>query len=122
MNQLSWLLYAADVVDSLNATAAIVFVSTVVATLFAAVLASAHVVDHEEENSRRWAGIAKRCGLTALCIALATAPIPSKDTIYAIAVSEMGEQALATPLAGKATKALEAWLGKQIAGDEKEGK
>lgn len=122
MNQLSWLLYAADVVDKVNVTAAIVFVPTVLATIFAAVVSSAHVVDYDEENGSRWAGIAKRCGLTALCIALVTAPIPSKDTIYAIAVSEMGEQALATPLAGKATKALEAWLDKQIAGDEKEDK
>jgi hypothetical protein len=43
---------------------------------------------------------------------------PSKTTIYGIAASQMGEQALKTPLAGKAGKALEAWLDKQIAENE----
>jgi hypothetical protein len=45
--------------------------------------------------------------LAALC--------PSTETVYAIAASQMGEQALKTPLASKAGKALEAWLDKQIA-------
>lgn len=41
--------------------------------------------------------------------------IPNKDTLYAIATSQVGEQVLSTPLAAKAEKALEAWLDKQIA-------
>jgi hypothetical protein len=48
--------------------------------------------------------------------------LPSQTTMYAIAASQMGEQALKTPLAGKAGKALEAWLDKQInenGGDKK---
>lgn len=44
--------------------------------------------------------------------------LPGRDTVYAIAASEMGEQALKTPLAGKAEKALEAWLDHQIATNE----
>lgn len=40
--------------------------------------------------------------------------VPSADTVYAIAASELGGQALKTPLAGKAEKALESWLDTQI--------
>lgn len=43
------------------------------------------------------------------------AGLPSKETVYAIAASEMGEELLKTPTAAKATKALDAWLDKQIA-------
>lgn len=46
--------------------------------------------------------------------------IPSRDTFYAIAASEMGEQALKTPIATKAGKALEKWLDEQI-GDKPNG-
>jgi hypothetical protein len=41
--------------------------------------------------------------------------IPSKNTVYAIAASQMGEKALKTPLVNKAEQALEAWMDKQIA-------
>lgn len=45
---------------------------------------------------------------------IAAAFCPDQDTVYAIAASQLGEQALNTPLAGKAEKALEGWLDKQI--------
>lgn len=41
--------------------------------------------------------------------------LPSRETVLAIAASEMGERALQTPTATKAFKALDAWLDKQIA-------
>lgn len=47
--------------------------------------------------------------------ALVIIPVPSKDTIYAIAASEMGERALASPTGDRAVKALNAWLDRQIA-------
>lgn len=117
MNQLSWLLYAADVASSINFAFAAVFIACLIVTVIC-------FLGTLEANEREWAcPLFRHFGLYTLLVFLVSAPIPSKDTIYAIAVSEMGEQALATPLAGKATKALEAWLDKQIAGDdEKEGK
>lgn len=39
---------------------------------------------------------------------------PDKDTMYAIAASQMGEKALQSPLAGKTEKALESWLDRQL--------
>lgn len=53
--------------------------------------------------------------ITALIMWLLGAALPSKETVYAIAASEMGEELLKTPTAAKATKALDAWLDKQIA-------
>ncbi len=46
---------------------------------------------------------------------LAAALMPGKDTVYAIAASQVGEQVLTTPLAAKAEKAIEGWLDKQVA-------
>lgn len=43
------------------------------------------------------------------------AAVPPKETIYAIAASEMGEELMKTPTATKAVKALDAWLDKQLA-------
>ena len=45
---------------------------------------------------------------------LLTAAIPGKDTMYAIAASEMGEKILKTETAGKVQQALSAWLDAQI--------
>lgn len=55
--------------------------------------------------------------LTPLCIIWFTAAAlcPSQETVYAIAASQMGEQVIKSPIGGKAEKALEAWLDKQIA-------
>lgn len=112
MNQLSWLLYAADVASSINFAFAAVFIICLIVTVIC-------FLGTFEADQQEWAWpVFKRFGLYTFLFFLVAAPIPSKDTIYAIAVSEMGEQALATPLAGKATKALEAWLDKQIAGDD----
>lgn len=53
--------------------------------------------------------------LLALASWAAAAFCPSSTTVYAIAASQMGEQALKSPVATKAGVALEAWLDKQIA-------
>jgi len=40
--------------------------------------------------------------------------LPSKDTVYAIAASEVGESVLNSPTGSKAVQALNAWLDRQI--------
>lgn len=59
-----------------------------------------------------WGRTLMGCGLAAWFLAAAA---PSKETVYAIAASEMGEELLKTPTATKAVKALDAWLDKQLA-------
>lgn len=53
-----------------------------------------------------------------MAMILVTAILPSKDTVYAIVASEYGEKLLHTQTAGKAEKALDAWLDKQSGGSQ----
>ena len=53
-----------------------------------------------------------------MAMLLVAAMLPSKSTIYAIIASEYGDKMLHTQTAGKAEKALDAWLDKQ-SGDNK---
>lgn len=125
MNQLSWLLYFASVADNISITLAIVFFIVAAVAVASGVGVVACLADGADGGLVRAKCLAvlRKYSLIALVIMAVSTPIPSKETIYAIAVSEMGEKALATPLAGKATKALNAWLDRQIAGDvEKEDK
>lgn len=41
--------------------------------------------------------------------------LPSRETIYAIAASQMDEQALKSDIGAKTFRALDAWLDRQIA-------
>lgn len=53
-------------------------------------------------------------GLGAFVLFALASLCPSSDTVYAVAASQVGEQALKTPLAAKAGKAIDAWLDRQI--------
>lgn len=53
-------------------------------------------------------------GVFAFIFWISAAFTPSKDTVYAIAASEMGERVITSPLGLKAGKAIEAWLDRQI--------
>jgi len=115
MNSLSWLLYLADVFGSVNSTAGIlVFVSGFVALVSA--FAYLPLIDCDADDgafsvNRKILKTAIVVFLSMLCV---KAICPSENTVYAIAASEMGEKALATPTATKAMKALDHWLDKQI--------
>jgi hypothetical protein len=52
--------------------------------------------------------------ILAVVFALLGGLTPSRETIYAIAASELGEEALKSSAATKAQQALNAWLDKQI--------
>lgn len=129
MNSLSWMLYLADVAQSASGFLGFVTIlgGIVGAGSWAARLAlgsspTIYSWDDKEAKTaehRELVGIAKKASIYLPIAALATGTlsvaIPTKDTIYAIAASEMGEQALKTPTADKAFKALNAWLDRQIA-------
>lgn len=106
MNELSWLIYLAEVFGNLGVLAAIVMIIAGFTTGLCTIL-------HAVENEAFW--VHKPLLLVTAVAALLATVVPSKNTIYAIAASEMGEKALNTPVVNKATKALEAWLDKQIA-------
>lgn len=49
---------------------------------------------------------------------IAAAFMPNRDTVYAIAASQVGEQVISSPIGVKAGKAVEAWLDRQISGEK----
>lgn len=119
MNNLSWMIYLAEASGSLSfvlGLAAVVF-------LFAAVCKTLAVFcdDFETGNpkTRRKGRIYFAAAFKfAAPLAAASVVLPSSQTVYAIAASEMGEKALNSETGGKAIKALDAWLDRQIAGEK----
>jgi len=121
MNSLSWLLYTADVVDSLGISMGILCALSVLsagAGGFALMLTHNDYGMEEKDRKPFWKVV--NLSVWVFCVALVVSCItPSKETVYAIAASEMGEKAMATPTAGKAMKALNHWLDKQVEETEK---
>ena len=114
MNQLSWILYAANVCDN---AAWLLSILTILGTIGAILWAVIGLIE-DSLRSEQWCNW-RRCGLYVIlpCWLLGVIPgifVPSKETVYAIAASEIGEQALHTSVGNKAFKALDSWLDKQI--------
>lgn len=122
MNTLSWLLYFADVAGGIDSVFTAIAVVSLIAAFIWGVIGFA-AVSVDDPNLDFWRS---RCKIGWSIIApslffgsILSSAVPSKDTIYAIAASEMGEQALQTPTADRAFKAINSWLDKQIEGDAK---
>jgi hypothetical protein len=106
MNNLSWLIYFADTLDSLNVLAGL--------TLFVAALLCLFSIGVAVVNGEGvWRHFPKAF-YVVVGSALVAILTPSSTTIYAIAASEMGESALKSATGGKAIKALNAWFDRQI--------
>lgn len=116
MNKLSWLIYLAGVSDRLG----IFFMITAAMCAFAIIVwgiagLMALGEDADSDFFRPWFRIIWVLLPTFLFSFLVHGLLPDKDSVYAIAASQVGEEALKTPLANKAEQAVEAWLNKQIA-------
>lgn len=133
MNELSWLIYLADVagqadgmaITGMIAATAVACFCVISWGVYAAMAAmEAYSDDAEREKCRAIAkGFlrpVKLAGTVLVVSAVICALTPSKATLYAIAASEMGEQVLTSETGSKATQALNAWLDRQIAGAPKE--
>jgi hypothetical protein len=119
MNDLSWFLYLAGVFGNLGQLLSILFVAGMIGAGFALVISgilrSLSYCDEDDiKRSHIFFGSALKIFLVAIISGVLCSVIPSRDTMYAIAASEMGEEALKSPIATKAGKALEAWLDQQI--------
>lgn len=127
MNDLSWMLYAADVVGNIASMGAFATIAGALGGITTFIFVAGKT-DLDNIGAREkipaiktgWAS-AKGFFIASIVAAIVTIPVPSKDTIYAIAASEMGEEALKSPIATKAGKALEKWLDNQISDDQKGG-
>jgi hypothetical protein len=68
----------------------------------------------ENKIRRRFLAVGTLLGVLFLVSFIGGIFIPSRDTMYAIAASEMGEDVLNSETGGKAVEALNAWLDRQI--------
>ena len=132
MNWLSWLIYLASVVGSINVVVSVCLVLGLIAYAIVGaffLLSDSPTIwswDNKEDKLAKYQqrlGYAKTFLLRApkymVALALFAVVIPSQTTIYAIAASEAGETALKSETGSKAVKALNAWLDRQIADGEK---
>lgn len=127
MNNLSWLLYAADVVGSVSAIGTTL---SIFSGIGGGISFGARMMAIDFDNIGKLKGEKQSClqngwragkpfFIVSIAAACVVAPIPSKSTMYAIAASEMGEDVLASKTGNKAVKALNVWLDRQIAGEPK---
>ena len=117
MNSVSWFLYLIEVVGNLRAIATAVLFSGILAVGGSALFAPIILMMAEDfgDGATDWLKTAAKVFATAWVVSL---PVylftPSKNTMYAMAASEVGEQIIKTELASDATKALHQWIKKQI--------
>lgn len=126
MNWLSWLLLLADTLNNV-ATLFLIFGTgtTIGLTVWLAIsLAemssnrrynSDNKLDRDFARAQSHATFIKRLIWLPVLLMLLGAMVPSRDTFYAIAASEVGEEAMKTPTFSKATTALNRWLDRQMA-------
>lgn len=108
VNNLSWLIFAADIVGPLKIVLLIVGIATVFILLIIAAI---------EENSTYIKYL-----LAPFIVILIGLLIPSKQAIYLIAASEFGEDVLETKTADKVFKIVDQYLDEQLpTNEENEG-
>jgi hypothetical protein len=117
MNQLSWLLYLASVSDRVGFMFTALVIVTLIGSIFCIITGFIMVGDQNPASPaawKTWRSITITLGSIFMVSFFLNAAVPPKETVYAIAASEMGEQALKAPIVTKASKALESWLDRQI--------
>lgn len=125
MNQVSWLIYFAEVADHLGPF--LVVVGVICFTIGGILMAIAYnFLTHmtrwseklEIDNAIKMFKHQRVGGITMVVLAFVlwtgSVFVPSQNTVLAIAASQFGEQLLHTKTANLAEQALNAWLQKQI--------
>ncbi len=121
MNDLSWLIYLADVAGELGWIFSWLFGLSVIGGGITALIGLPLAEQNAEKATwKMWGRIMYSLVTVFFVTALLNAFVPSRETVYAIAASEMGEEVLNSETGGKAVSALNAWLDDQIDGDEAE--
>ena len=118
MNTLSWLIYLADVSGDIDAVLWVVAILATVISVLAAFIGMVVAFDEEgkEVSKLAWRLFFTRSLPLALIFSILSGFVPAKETVYAIAASEVGEEVLD----GTNGRALNAWLDRQIAGEPAE--
>lgn len=123
MNELSWLIYLAGV--SGNIGGVMIAVAVVSGVVSAGCLVASGAIrieawdDEEKRKSTQVLAASKKPIVICVAASIMAALIPSSETVYAIAASEMGERVIKSETGGKAVEALNAWLDRQVSGADK---
>ena len=139
MNSLSWLLYAADVADTIRIIGGIAIPLGVlggVAAMPLSFLAGDTYSWHDEDEKRAIKarpavvrGVAAKVLIACAALAVIVTFTPSRNTIMLIAASEVGETVLASPqarqiggeageLAADSLRVLRKFINEQLEGEE----
>jgi hypothetical protein len=113
MNDLSWMIYWADTFGKMSSAFGFAAFLGVVPVGAITIMRFAAAGSEEEIARTAKAWFPKVVLIWALCLSVAIFT-PSSQTVYAMAASEIGEEVITSPTAGKAMKALDAWLDRQI--------
>jgi hypothetical protein len=127
MNSLSWLIYLASLSGSVSGFFTFLAVMGAVFALLGTVLSvmwtdgsfgGDRKIKGYEEMRQRGNYMLSRGSLVLVIFGGVAAILPSSNTVYAIAASEIGERVITDEtvkgLAADSTKALQAWIKKQI--------
>lgn len=104
MNTLSVLIYLADILPRISTSIGVLSTLAGFSLLITAAYNSG-----EYKNHKYWKYLSIPCFFL-----LVVAFIPSKGTVYAIAASELGEQAVKSEIGVKTQKAVSLWIDYQI--------
>lgn len=132
MNSLSWLIYFASLSDSASGFFAFLAALGAICTVLGTVLSvlwtdgsyggDRRIKGYEDMRKRGQALIPRGLMMLVVFGAIATI-LPGKNAVYAIAASEIGERVITDEtvkgIAADSTKALQAWIKKQIEPEEK---
>lgn len=123
MNELSWLIYLADLAANVKFMGGAVLFCSVAASVVLAIVGALNAADAwgGDEKGQLARALArqdawKKLWPAAVIGAAVVTFVPSSSTLYAIAASEVGERVIGSETGGKAVQALNAWLDRQIAG------
>jgi len=126
MNNLSWLIYAAQLFDNVGGAASLISVlSGIGIFLIGCCIGAAHM-EGEQTAVKKMVPVVKKLAVV-LCISLTFAcVIPARRTMLLIAASEMGEKLIDSPQVASVVDPsiglLKAWMVKETADLQKQSK
>lgn len=113
MNSLSWFLYFADFAVRFQ------FISALVMLTAAFGLGVTFILKTLEEPAKNSRSLVKGFAIALIVSSSIFCLTPSKNTLYAIAASQLGEKAMESTIGQKTKQALELWIDSQIEGLKK---
>lgn len=122
MNAISWFLYLADVLSNAQLAIGLIIAGCVCFITFSGIgyaVTDGEIIDIFP-NMKKYSARVLYVGIVLIVVIIF---IPSKNTLYAIAASEVGEKLIANDdvkgIASDATKALQQWIKSQLKEDAK---